>query len=259
MTHVSWPSARVTHRGQTGQALAEALVATLVLGVTWVAVHWLFQYQDMALSTVHASRHAAFLATRRGETSIEPAHEHHRVERFFAGDAHRWVDRKGERTLDVATVPRSGLRRVSALSQSAQPAGEAPDTQALRQQWLLEDAGMVQARVALDFADAVGVANEYGPLGLALFDRPHDDLSRSLVILHGAGHATSDAAAQQRASSSWLAWGRAQATSHVAGQEVAVRAAGIDGGWNRGAPGFDWWSAWAGRVPGEHLQPYGGR
>src|SRR5690606_35960809 len=145
------------------------------------------------------------------------------------------------------------------LSQSAQPAGEAPDTQALRQQWLLEDAGMVQARVALDFADAVGVANEYGPLGLALFDRPHDDLSRSLVILHGAGHATSDAAAQQRASSSWLAWGRAQATSHVAGQEVAVRAAGVDDGWNRGAPGFDWRSAWAGRVPGGHLQPYGGR
>jgi len=251
---------------QGGQALVESLVATMALAVLWVAIHWLAHYQDMALSAVHASRHLAFLATRAGPPSADPSQsgplrapspniEPGHIERFFTGDAHRWVDRRGTSVMDVATSLEPTVHREPALSAWAQPGGPVRHVARLRDEWLLEDQGMLAARVALDFPETERVANEEtSPLRLSRFDRSYDPLSRRVVILAGAGHAQSDDAAQSRMASSLLAWGAAHAGSRTAGLDVAGGASGVDAGWSRPPPQFDWLSAWRGGVPGEYLE-----
>lgn len=241
---------------QGGQALVEALVATFGLGVLWVAIHWLAQYQDIALSTVHASRHAAFLATRSGlDQGPRPSVMVSQVERFFTGESHRWPDRRGDPVIEAASELQLEMGRHTPLRSEAQPGGQQSILEVLREEWGLADRGPVTASVSLNFlSHPRSPQPASGPLGLAQFDLPYEGLMRKTAILHDAGHASSDADTQWRAGASMLAWGRAQAASRAVGQEVADRASGVDDAWARPDPSFDWLFPWAGLVPREYLQ-----
>lgn len=248
---------RFPRGGQRGQALVESLVAMLALAVLWVAIHWLAHYQDMALSATHASRHAAFLASR-----ADPGHIDHAEaldQRFFSGSAHRWTDRRGMRLLDPQSGVHSSWHRHNPLPAWAQPGVATPYADTLRRDWSVDDRGVLRARVALDFSPldrASGLPD--GPLRLSQFDQPYAPFARSISILTGAGHAVSDSDAQARVAASQLAWGGPAAASRAAGAAVAALAHGTDAGWGRSGPQFDWLQPWQGRVPPHAIDASGG-
>lgn len=247
------------HDRQDGQALFESMVAVLALAALWAAVHWLAQGQDIALSAIHASRHAAFLATRSGPGEPLPADRASGVaDRYLTGRAHRWANLYGERLLDPARDIQLSTRRDRSLSAGAQPGGDARDASTLRRDWLLADTGILRASVTLHPQHrARGDAKE-GPLGMVRIDTAYPALQRSTHVLTGAGHAPSDAQAQQRTGSSGLAWAAAHSASRAAGVEVAGRADGIDSGWGRADPRFDWLDLWSGRVPAHLIDNHQG-
>ena len=240
---------------QSGQALVESLVAMLALAVLWVALHWLAHYQDMALSAIHASRHLAFVAAR----AVPEEAGHAVAQRFFNGLAHRWTDRRGRVLLEDTAVHVS-QSRPRPLSAQAQPGKNLPHSAILRRDWGLEDAGILRARVALDFSRMMAPSRKHGKglLGLHVFDLPYPPVARSTSILTGAGHAASDAGVQDRVAASRLAWSDAQVASRTAGEEIALRAHGVDAGWDRADARFDWLRPWSGRVPGHILENYEG-
>lgn len=247
--------------GQRGQALVEALVAMLAMAVLWVGLNWLGHYQDMALSTAHASRHAAFLATRIESSHLqsdEPGSD--RVKRYFTGEAHRWSDRRAARLLNPDAALHASWRRDRQVSTEAQPGTTAPYAATLRKDWSLEDQGIVQASVRLDFDDRPRPVNNHdGLLGLAVFDKAYPTLRRSTYILAGAGHAVSDSAVQEQVAASRLAWAAAHEMSSGAGSAVAGRAAVVDAGWGRGEPQFDWLQPWSGYVPAHLIENHEGK
>jgi len=244
---------------QCGQALVESLVAMLGLAVLWVAIHWLAHYQDMALSVTHASRHAAFLATREGATVSEGGSGHKAIERFFSGSAHRWTDRRGRGVAAAEISVQRSRQSHPALSVHAQPGGGHPTGHTLRKEWSLEDTGVLRAQVRLHAFSSESISNEdTGLLRLSQFDRPYEVLRRSTSILTDAGHAMSDDAAQSRLSVSRLAWAAAETASRTAAGAVMSHAEGVDSGWGRPGPGFDWLHAWSGRVPDDFIQDYEG-
>lgn len=239
---------------QQGQALLESLLAMLGLAVLWVALHWLAHYQDAALSATHASRHAAFAASRaelQGSTSTLTAP-------FFTGSAHRWTDRRGEAVLDSGSnVSLSWVRR-QALSELGQPGAGLTHAATLRREWLLEDSGLLQARLHLDLAreERPGPDAGAGFLNLRAFDQGYPPLLRSTSLLTGAGHAASDSEAQSRVAASSLAWSTAHMRSRAAGSEIRLRAEGAEAGWGRRGPDFDWLQPWSGRVPDHLISEY---
>ena len=237
------------HNGvQKGQALLESLIVALGMAVLWVAISWLAQYQDAALSATHASSYAAFVATRHDpeERAVDL------VQPFFQGRAHGWKDRKGEEIVDTQNVYlHSSLGELSAY---AQPGQTAPLAAALRRDWRLEEGGILHARVGLSFADrheAKPAARSFG-LRLDEFDRPYPKLERSTAILTGAGHSASDASVQTRVAESALAWSTSYGASLAAGRAAQSRASQVEEGWGRPAADFDWLDPWSGYVP-EHL------
>lgn len=232
---------------QSGQAVVELLLVTSALAVLWVAIPWLAHLQDMALSATHASRHAAFLASR-GELT-QPGMS--TVEAFFSGGAHRWVDRRGESVLEAGHHVSLELQKSSPLSALGQPGDMHANASILRREWSLEDEGLITARVSLTFGGATRWARD-GPregLGLGVYDAPYPSLSRGTAILRGGGHAVSDSDTQTRVGQSALAWAGAQAGSMGHGRTVQLRTAGVDAGWGRAEPDFDWLSRWSGHVP----------
>lgn len=232
---------------QFGQAIAETLVLMLVLAVLWVAIPWLAHLQDIALSATHASRHAAFLATR-AEHVVDPDIM---VRGYFTGPAHRWVGRRSERVLDPV-LPVSLSTRRPKLSPGAQPGGTQPHATVLRQEWGLEDNGIFQARITANFqedASSNGKRQAHGLLSLDAFDNAYPSFSMSMSILTGAGHAESDDQAQAITGSSALAWSDAEADSARAGEFVVSRAGAVDAGWGRAGPEFDWLARWASQLP----------
>lgn len=247
-------------RRQRGQALVESLAALLGLAVLWVALHWLAHYQDAALSATHASRHAAFLASRGNlDDSVQAV-----AGPFFTGSAHRWTDRRSQEILDPGTSVKRLGRRMPPLSELAQPGAGLTHAAALRRDWSLEDTGILRAEVSVDFKQSLGSQPDADPslLQLRVFDLPYPSLARSTSILTGAGHAVSDTDVQSRVAASSLAWSAAHAASRLAGSEVNLRAEGVEAGWGRAAAGFDWLQPWSGRVPGhlvtDHASPEGG-
>lgn len=230
---------------QAGQALVESLVAMLGLAALWVALHWLANYQDIALSAVHASRHAAFAASRMPPEEIRSDV----TGRFFSGSAHRWADRQGHAVLDSQLPVRLSWQRLQPLSAQAQPGAGHAASQILRRDWLLEDAGVLQARIAPGFAtDVAGRVRAHG-LRLQPLELSYPPLVRSTGILTGAGHAASDAAVQSRVAASGLAWTAAYSASQLAGGDARTGAGGVDAAWGRPQPDLDWLQPWSGRVP----------
>ncbi len=248
------------HGRQSGQALIESLVVALVLTVLWVAAHWLFHYQDMALSARHASRHLAFLAARTGLVDQQlPDVSRRHVEPFFGGRAHRWADRRGVFLFDAESSLHTALLPLDSLTAAAQPGGEDADATTLRREWALADTGILLGHVAIGSGAEKDVsAKDTSLLKLRQFELPYEALHRSTAILIGAGHSSSDDAAQARTGDSQLAWQAAEARSRAASVEVKARASEVDGGWKRAEPELDWLSAWSGQVPDEVLAPYKG-
>ena len=240
---------------QDGQALVESLVAMLALAVLWVALLWLAHYQDINLSALHASRHAAFVATRI--VADEPPAD--LMADFFTGDAHRWADRRGQAVLDTETPALVSWQRLQPLPDLAQPGGSLAQAVVLRHDWSLADSGILQARVTPLFSTGAihdARADGYSRLGLDVFDHAYPPLARSTSILTGAGHASSDTAVQDRVAASGLAWSLAHSASRLAGSQAWGRADGVDAGWNRPAPDFEWLRPWSGRVPGHLVTEY---
>lgn len=232
---------------QSGQALVELLVVASALAVLWVVMPWLAHLQDMALSATHASRHVAFLASR-GE-STQPGLS--TVESFFSGGAHRWVDRRGESVLEAGRDVRLELQNGPPLSALGQPGGTHANATILRREWSLEDEGLISARVSLTFwgGPRWPPHGPRGKLGLDVYDAPYPSLTRATAILRGGGHAVSDSDTQERVGQSAQAWAGARAVSVSHGRTVQMRTAGVDAGWARAAPDFDWLSRWSGHVP----------
>lgn len=239
---------------QAGQALLESLLAMAALAVLWAGLHWLAHYQDAALSATHASRYAAFVATR---SQAESSHQA-LVQPFFTGPAHRWTDLQGRPVLQAKSSVRLSQQRLHTLSEQAQPGLALGQAATLRRDWSLQDSGILQARVALfpEQQPIAAAANTRSPLKLNLLESAYPPLARSISILTDAGHAGSDSAVQSRLAASGLAWSRSHAVSTRAGGEVALRAAGVDEGWGRSEPDFDWLQPWRGELPRQFLSEY---
>jgi hypothetical protein len=103
-----------------------------------------------------------------------------------------------------------------AVSQFLQVGGTAAASSALRREWKAEDEGIVTGRSG----------------------------NSRLSLLAGAGHATDDAAAAKRVGSSPTGWSNAARVSLDAGKRASARIGGIDDGWQRAKPSFDWLHPW---------------
>jgi hypothetical protein len=115
---------------------------------------------------------------------------------------------------------------------------------ALRRELGVEDRGMVRADAALRVSP----------------HRQHGDgliLRRHTAILADAGHADSDARVQQRIATSRTAWADAARSSRGAARQAAAQLKGIDRGWGRPAPEFDWLMPWEDLVPADRLDRAG--
>ncbi|MGB6104590.1 MAG: hypothetical protein WBF88_12185 [Pusillimonas sp.] len=231
---------------QGGQALAEGLVVMLVLVSLWVAVAWLGQLQDMALSAQHASGHAAFAFTRN---PVGDAAEHIRWQ-YFQGPAHQWKDRGGNPML---ALPLSQVQvnwaRPEELDQEAQPGGSSIHAESLRRSWQLGDRGIVSARVSATPRHGVAASSA----GSSVDFNRYPNLRRHTAILEGAGHAADDVRVQQIVAQSELAWSDSARASRIIGTKIDAAMAAVDAPWHRDRPEFDWLGLWAGHVPAERL------
>jgi hypothetical protein len=106
----------------------------------------------------------------------------------------------------------------------------------LRKDWKLEDGGMVTASARF-------VATRRPP-GVDTHT-----LRRHTSLLADAGHAVGDGQAQIFIGRSDTAWGRAAKSSIRTGRQVAAALQGIDSGWRRDLPVFDWLMPWADLAP----------
>ncbi|NYT85851.1 hypothetical protein [Pollutimonas harenae] len=239
-------SAKVT---QGGQALAEGLVAMVVLASIWVAVAWLGRLQDMALSAQHASGLAAFAYTRNPAAHIDYGIRAH----YFQGPAHQWKDRSGHSLLASSLHQvQFDFKRASVLSQAGQPGGIDAMAVSLRDDWGIQDEGIVNA--AVHFLPGSGTVDVAGNsvLGLGAFN-DYPQLRRHTAILEGAGHASNDTRVQQVVAQSTQAWSDSARASVDMGKKVDAAMAAVDAPWHRARPVLDWLSPWAGHVPAARL------
>ncbi|MEB2399204.1 MAG: hypothetical protein OZ927_06660 [Alcaligenaceae bacterium] len=229
---------------QAGQAMAEGLLVLSGLAALWMAVSWLYRVQDIALSAQHASSYLAFAATRR-DGELGRLHE-----RFFTGPEHRWNDRSGRPMLaDIDTQIGSRVFRSEPLPPFAQP-GAATAFAALRQDWRLEDLGVLHAGLAV----TPGAAH-WGAPGHASGAAWSPMLRRHTAILTGAGHAGDDQQTQHVLVQSGMAWRHGADVSYSLSERIRAAMGPVDSGWGRSLPAREWGSAWAGLAPATHLRP----
>lgn len=239
---------------QRGQALVESLVSLLALAVLWVALSWLAHYQDAALAATHASRYAAFVAGRGEQLGA--------IQALYATQQ-AFPHRGGEPLVASSGVPDTSVsmsrQRLAPMSAAAQPGAGSVTATTLRHEWSLADKGIVRARVSLGFTNTplgVGASQDASLLKLRDFDLAYPPLSRSTSILTGSGHGVTDGEVQSRVAASSFAWAAAYGASRAAGSEITMRADGVERGWGRSAPDFDWLQPWSGQVPGHLLTDY---
>lgn len=237
---------------QSGQAMAEGIAVLGVLLSIYGAIAWLGRFQDMALSAQHASRHAAFQQARSG-TAIKPESV---IQHYFSGPAHQWADRRGQLVLgDKGNGVGLSIHR-QVLGSYAQPGGHGESAEALRNDWGIQDPGVLHVGVSL--SGTLPLQGHHSTeSGRFHADIGYPPTSRHTAILTGAGHASGDTQVQQVLGRSPLAWGSSASASYTAGGRIAAIMNKVDSAWNRPAPEFDWLASWAGRVPEHHLTTTG--
>jgi len=220
---------------QQGQALIEGMLVLLLAGLLWVGIVHIGQLQDMAVQAQHASRVAAFAVahdTLAADTlALRQTH--------FAGVAHRWRDHSGRRLLpDPEAHVTLRLMQQAPLPAQAQPGQTDPDAMRLRQQWRLDDTGMVRAAAAIS-------------VPVPFQAQPNITIRRHTAILRDVGHSPDADSAQRRVGESQYAWADAARRAQVLGQSVQKRLAPVDAAWHRPSPSYDWLMPWAGQYPGQ--------
>lgn len=219
---------------QRGQAMVEALVALVAIIAMWHAVAWIARLQDLALQAHHAARYGAFAAARQPKNVSHAAPDL----RFFTMQRLQWTDTRGRWLLpSIYQEPRWNFTSTTPMPNHAQPGLDHDASRTLRRQWGVEDPGVVVAGITLQPVAEQG-------------NWPR--LHREVAIAVDAAHASSDADAAERIRQSSLGWYAAANTSAQRGQQVVSRAQGVDAGWGRPLPEFDWLMPWAGDVP-EHV------
>lgn len=231
---------------QAGQAMAEGLLVLSGLAALWMAISWLYRVQDMALSAQHATSYLAFAASRR-DGELGGLHG-----RFFTGPDHQWIDLGGRSMLsDLDSQVRLEAFRSLPLPQAAQP-GSSATLAALRQDWELEDRGVLHARLTVMPGDTPWdtLAHASGPSAMPVA------LKRHTAILTGAGHAGDDGHVQQILVQSRQAWRQETAVSYGLSGRIRAVMGPVDSGWSRALPDSEWVSAWAGLVPAPHIHAH---
>lgn len=220
-----------------GQALAEGVVALGALAALFWAIPVLGRYLDISLSSTQASRLAAFRAIQDEASAAQAGGAPHFLDRARAS----WRDDRGAAL--VTQAPAVSLRRVAAL-RAFQPGAGLAEVSELYADWRLEDQGILVATVGVPARDVVS-----GGL------RPARRLAFQghTAILAQAGHAADDADVGRRIAAGGAGWGKAHASSVSAGRPLASSLNGIDQGWGRAAPEFDWLSAWEALAPEDRL------
>jgi hypothetical protein len=253
---------RVRVTSQAGQAMAEAVVGVLVLGVLLHVVAATDRVQDLALRASMAGRYAAMLLTRN-EVMADGDLARDVRERFFVGPRHRWQTRQGDAMLSDATTSvrvTVGERSAHAGIQVGQH-----DLQAttLRQEVLQRDRGMDVATVAV--MPRLGRTKAPMPepgrspglnLGLTPWESMSLRLNRHTAILTDAGHATSDRGVTERLQRAPQTWAASAAQSTRVGKEVTQQLSRIDRPWGRPLPQFDWLTPWETLVPADRLRKW---
>jgi len=225
---------RATRCTQQGQALAEGMLVLLLAGLLWATIVHIGQLQDMAVQAQHASRVAAFSAVH--DTLATDTRSLRKT--YFAGVAHRWRDHAGRRLLpDPDAQVSLRVMQKAPLPAQAQPGQTDVDATRLRQEWRLDDAGLVQAAVA------ISVQVPFQQAGMTI--------RRHTAILRDAGHSPDADSAQHRVGESAYAWADAARRSQLVGQRVQKVLEPVDAGWHRPSPSYDWLMPWAGEYPGQ--------
>lgn len=237
---------------QSGQAALEAMISALALAVLWVGIAWLGRIQDIALQASHAARYSAFMASRDHTTA--PVTQVRTA--FFTGVGNQWSDRRGG-SLQASVYQAINVSRARGkpVAFDAQVGGSDPDSIQLREDWELDDPGVLSVHVSLAprTASELFVGNK-PLLQLEYFDAAYPTITRSVAILTGAGHAGSDILTAERIARSDLGWSGPTDSSVSAGRRVASVASKVDAAWGRPKPVFDWLGPWAGHVPEQHLR-----
>lgn len=232
---------------QHGQAMLEGILVLWVLACLWVAIIWLGQLQDIALSAQHASRHAAFTLARNPASDWgNSIRQHH-----FAGPAHQWTDRR--LSMVNPELVHAHLDTEAHLPQSAQPGGERADAESLRRSWGIQDGGIVTARLRVAPA-VLPRSNSHQDWASSLNEfNTYPTLRRHTAILVAAGHASSDAQVPHIVGRSSLAWSDSADASYEIGRRIDNAMSRVDAAWRRSRPMFDWLGPWAGDVPESRL------
>ncbi len=231
------------------QAIAESLVLFLILLSLFIAIPWLGRLLDIRQQQDNASRYAAFQWTRQLNGIDEPAIK----DKFFFDKAHRWQDRQGQKILREENVQLQ-INREQQLSNLAQAAQQVSHAQTLREQWNLQDKGIVSAVVkVLPMYSAKGKAMTGLNAEMSFLERLVIPMQRQTAILSDAGHSESDLATHQRTGQSALAWRDSAEDAYALGRHIQRYAAPVEG-FHRAEPVFNWLMPWTGRLPKHHLE-----
>ena len=255
--HLAFPNVSVKFSpkfSQDGQALAEGMVAMLVLIALSGGIAWLFRLQDMALQATHASRALAFEYVRNpqaADVSKTPSHIFHNEQ--------RWNTTRGKSMLESGSI----LTNLSADTTDEQGSGFWPKLMPVAARpWSelgLPDEGIVTASVAVhlqkeDALDIAGVFLQQKAKADELIRVSPLSFLRQTSILANGGHAQNHQQAQQRIAQSDSLWRATADRSQSWGRRVAALLEPVDAPWDRASPNFDWLLPWADRLP-SHVRP----
>jgi hypothetical protein len=225
-------------RAQTGQALTEALVVMAVFIVLVQALVWLWRAHAVAVSSQHASAHAAFLFTRAASNSVSASSD----TALVGTEALSWLEKQASVVSHTGGLNAAlGLDAIYSMPSSGSSSA-AVQADRLASQWLANDRRVHRATVNVDIP---GFAPLQAPQGSHVPLR----LRRFTAILANAGHASSDASAQHRLGQSSDGWADAAQTSYALSRRIHDSVAAIDAAWDRPVLLSEWLSHWHAVAP----------
>ncbi|WP_420226430.1 hypothetical protein [Pigmentiphaga litoralis] len=236
---------------QAGQAMAEAVVGVVVLGVLWHVAAATDRVQDLALRASMAGRYAAMQLTRDAAPAGNDLTRDVR-DRFFMGPRHRWQTRQGDAMLGDASSIRVKVDERSAHD-GMQVGQQDMQAATLRQEVLRRDHGIAVATVGVLPVLRRSRGKDGDALGLTAWESMSVRLNRHTAILTDGGHAASDQKVTERLQGAPMTWAASAGQSTRVGRDVTQQLAGIDRAWGRPLPRFDWLTPWETLVPADRL------